>query len=246
MYDKNQENGQNALSSQGKRYICFTPEQQAIFDHLKDKSQRYLLFRAQGFTKKDAYGMAGYKLNQNASKGARVLEERIPNFAELLSALQGHNDRLSVFDENSDISKKIDELAKKDFEMPAVVPGELIGTESTVDLVKMNGETAREIQFLRDIVDGKICSEKVKETFDKEGKSTGKVVEKTKDLALRMKARELLSRALGLNDMMQIGQIKAGSITINIVDASMKDDDLEDLKEPIDAGQAEFVEEENV
>ena len=245
MSDKSQGSAQNAPSSQGKRYICFTPEQQAIFDHLKDKSQRYLLFRAQGFTKKDAYGAAGYKLNHNSNKGANVLESRIPQCEELLSALRGHNTRLDAFKPDSEVSKKIDELAKKDFEMPAVVPGELIGTESQVDLANMSGETAREIQFYRDIVAGKICSVKTKETFDKDGNLIGKTVEKVKDLALRMKAREQLSRSLGLNDMLQIGQIKAGSITINIVDAS-KDDDDDEPKNVIDAGKAEFVEEENV
>ena len=212
------------LAKSGKRYTCFTPEQQATFDHLQEKAKRYLLFRAQGFSKRGAYAAAGYKDNQNASKGARVLESRIPDCEELLQALCGHNERMEVYQEESKTSQQIDEIAKTDFEMPPIVPAEVEGVQDKIDLQNISGETARRIQFYRQIANGVVKSIKTTKTYDKDGNLTGKKVEEFSDVSVRMKARAELDRALGLNDMLQIGQVSAGSITINIVDTSKKDE----------------------
>ena len=225
------------LTKSGKRFTCLTPEQQADFDHLQPKAQKYIIYRAQGFSKKGAYVAAGYKDSQNSTNGARVLESRIANFEELLSAFSGHNERLEAYKEGTATSKKIDEIAENGFEMPPIVPAELEGVQDKIDFQNMTRETAEKISMLRRIANGTIKYKKTTTVLDKQGEIKETKVEEISDPLVRMKAREQLDRALGLNDMLQIGQIKAGSITINIVDAS------KDEPEVIDAGKAEFVDE---
>lgn len=152
------------------------------------------------------------------------MESRIPDYEELLQALCGHNERMEVYQEESKTSQQIDEIAKTDFEMPPIVPAEIEGVQDKIDLQNISGETARRIQFYRQIANGVVKSIKTTKTYDKDGNLTGKKVEEFSDVSVRMKARAELDRALGLNDMLQIGQVSAGSITINIVDTSKKDE----------------------
>ena len=52
----------------GKRYACFTPEQQKQFDALNGAHKKYVIFRAQGMTKTEAYRMAGSKQPLSAAR----------------------------------------------------------------------------------------------------------------------------------------------------------------------------------
>ena len=45
-------------------------------------------------------------------------------------------------------------------------------------------------------------------------------MEEITDVAMQMRARFELDKALGMNEMMKVGQITAGKVTINIVDCS--------------------------
>lgn len=213
-----------AEESKGKkRFACFTPDQQADWDSLNTNIQRYLVFCSQGYQKKKAYVMAGYKDTKNASKSAFMIEKRYPFTKELIEALAGHFKRANYYKEGTEESKAIDKKAKEDFPEITLVPANFEGTEQQVKLEDISGEQARRIQFYREIVNGTAKSVKETITYDNKGNKTGKKVEMTSDLATRMKARLELDRALGLTDMLEVGQVNVGEINIKIVDASDKD-----------------------
>lgn len=211
----------NNLTESGKRYICFTIEQQEAFDRLGEKAQRFVMFVANGgFSKRAAYVAAGYKDTPNAKKGAYMLEKRIPMFQEFVAALRGQNNKMQAYDPDSAVSKQIDEIAKGGFEEPPIVPAEVIGTGNGLNLVEMSAENARRAQFYRDIVTGKAKTRKVTKTYDKDRQLTGYKIEETTDVAAQMRARLELDKVLGVSEMLQVGQVKAGSITIKIVDCA--------------------------
>ena len=226
-----------AEEKQGKkRFACFTEEQQADWDSLNTNIQRYLVFVSQGYQKRKAYVMAGYKDTKNASKSAFMIEKRYPFTVDLIAALSGHYKRANCYKEGTKESKVIDKKAKEDFPEMTLVPANFEGTEQQVDFDSIGGEQARRIQFYRRIVDGEIKSVKETITYDNKGNKTGKKVEMTSDLATRMKARLELDRALGLTDMLEVGQIKVGEINIKIVDASDKEA-LEDPRNKVIDGE---------
>ena len=55
-------------------------------------------------------------------------------------------------------------------------------------------------------------------------------VEELEDVKIKFEARKEIDKILGLNSLLDIGKITAGSVTINIVDASKKD--LEEEERP--------------
>lgn len=209
------------LAKSGKRYICFTPEMQEDFDRLPEKHQRFVKFYANGgFSKKAAYVAAGYTDSKNAKNSAYDLAKNIARFDEFVAALQGQKNVTDAYDPESEVSKKIDEIAEGDLLPTPIVPAEIEGTGAKLDLAEMSAEQAKRIQFFRDIASGKTKTVKKTKTFDREGKCTGSKVEEITDVAMQMRARFELDKALGMNEMMKVGQITAGKVTINIVDCS--------------------------
>lgn len=209
------------LTERGKRYICFTPEMQEDFDRLPEKHQRFVKFYANGgFSKKAAYVAAGYTDSKNAKKSAYDLAKNIARFDEFVAALQGQKNVTDAYDPESEVSKKIDEIAEGDLLPTPIVPAEIEGTGAKLDLAGMSAEQAKRIQFFRDIASGKTKTIKKTKTFDREGKCTGSKVEEITDVATQMRARFELDKALGMNEMLKVGEVKAGSITIKIVDCS--------------------------
>lgn len=224
----------------GKRFACFTQEQQDNFDRMNQKARKYAVLRAQGLNKRQSYVGAGYADTQYASKGALVLERRYPRLQEYIDALAGHKRRENVYKKDTPESKEIDKKAEEELPMEmTMVPSEYDGVEDKIPNIQdISGEQARRIKFYRDIADGTIKTVRTTLRYDKNGDLIERKVEKTSDIQVRMKARLELDRALGVADMLNVGKIEAGSVTINIVDASKKE-----IPEPIDGGKAQFVEE---
>lgn len=209
------------LAKSGKRYICFTPEMQEDFDRLPEKHQRFVKFYANGgFSKKAAYVAAGYTDSKNAKKSAYDLAKNIARFDEFVAALRGQKNVTDAYDPESEVSKKIDEIAEGDLLPTPIVPAEIEGTGAKLDLAKLSAEQAARLQFFRDIASGKTKTIKKTKTYDREGKCTGSKVEEITDVATQMRARFELDKALGMNEMLKVGEVKAGSITIKIVDCA--------------------------
>lgn len=219
-----------------KRFACFTEEQQADWETLNTNIQRYLVFVSQGYQKKKAYVMAGYKDTKNASKSAFMIEKRYPFTKELIAALAGHFKRDNCYKEGTKESKLIDKKAREPLPEITKVPMEFEGTEQQVDFDKINGEQARAIQFYRRIVDGEIKTVKETVTYDNKGNKTGKKIEYVTDIKTRMEARKELDRRLGLTDMLEVGKVNVGEINIRIVDASDKDA-LDDPRNKVIVGE---------
>ena len=225
------------LTISGRRYACFTAEQQQEFDHLGEKVQRYILYLSQGLGKKAAYVAAGYKESANSHKGARVLEWRHPIIKDLVEALRGHNQRQDVYKEGTDISKQIDKMAEGALDDVPIVPMDLVGTEDRVKIEEFTAEQARRAQFYRRVLNGEIKNVKKRTRYDKEGNCIGYEIEETTDVATRMKARVELDKVIGIKDMLNsVGQISVGNITINIVDAS-KQEEKDDERNKIIEGE---------
>lgn len=200
-----------------KRYACFSEEQQAIYSGLTRSQQAYVLLRGRGYSATEAYKMAGYQAN-NANQKAYLLEKREhPEIQGLISALAGQKGLEGLEDPNSDINKLLDDKAKE---------GSNVGALAVIN--GADGETARRIQFYRNIINGKIRSVKTLEFYNKNGQLISSRKEYIDDVDTRMKARKELDRILGLHEVVDVGALKMGDITINIVDASKKEELADD------------------
>ena len=111
-----------------------------------------------------------------------------------------------------------------------------------IEVDKISGETAKNIQFFRQIAEGKIKSVKVTTTYDANGKITGSKKEETSDIDTRIKAQKELARLLGLKEVVELGRATAGNINIMIVDASKAADDENAVKPEDLITEAEVVE----
>ena len=120
-------------------------------------------------------------------------------------------------DESNPINKQIDALALQD------------GAEKALEKIEgADGETARRIQFYRDVANGKIKTVRKTQKLNAEGAVIGTTIEEISDIDSRIKARKELDRILGLNSIVDIDKLKVGDITINIVDASKKEELADD------------------
>lgn len=212
------------LAKSGKRYICFTPEMQDDFDRLPPKHQLFVLYVANGaYSRKGAYVAAGYQDTPNAKKSAYDLEHKIPRFQEFVDALRGQKAVQDAYNPDSDVSKTIDDLAEKELPPAPIVPAEVVGTGASLDVTKLSAEQAARIKFYRDIASGKVKSVKRTKTYDRDNNLTGEKVEEVTDVQAQMRARAELDKILGMNEMLKVGEVKAGSITIKIVDCSNRE-----------------------
>lgn len=204
-----------------RQYACFTAEQQEAYERLTDKQRKYVDFRGQGNSKTMAYIMAGYNETVNTGQAAYLLEKRSAVVQELVACLQAQKDLRDLSIKESNINRRIDALATQesaDKLMEAIESGD--------------SETARRIQFYRDIINGRIKTVRKTTRLDKFGKRIDSKIEEVTDLETKMKARKELDKILGLNTMPDFGSLQMGDITINIVDASKKDE-LEDSRNDI-------------
>ena len=222
-----------------KKYACFTPEQQEEYDHLKPSRQKYVDFRGEGYSKADAYTMAGYGSNKASQKGY-LLERNYPIIAELIKTIQAQNKGKAVAedfsDSESDINKQINALATREF------------SDKLQEAIEQHDpETMQRIQFYRDIMNGKIKTVRKTKKLNALGAVIETKIEETSDIETRIKARKEIDRILGLTNIPDMGSLQMGDITINIVDASKKDE-LEDSRNTVvlDVDKQEEIDGEDV
>ena len=215
------------VSIKAKRISCYTEEQQSLYESLKPRQRMYVDYRSMGLGKSDSYRKAGYISEKNSGQNAWILENKTPGMKELIDVRLKIKKAKDVFDPNSQISKNIDAIIKQEDAQ------QVIETVENAD-----AETLKEIKFFRDIANGKIKTVKTTKYLDKDGKVTKQKVEEICDIESRIKARKYLTSLLGLNQVVDVGNVTTGNITINIVDASKKE---EVAKEEADKLYAEFV-----
>ena len=205
-----------------KRIACLTDEQQKYYDSLTARQRKYVEFRAKGYSKSQSYRMAGYD-GKNIAQAAHNLEALNKGMAEIIRTMMTVKQAVAIVenDEESKINKTIDALALQE------------GAEKALEVIEgADGETARRIQFYRDIASGKIKT--VRKTVQKnaEGAVLKTTIEEVSDIETRIKARKELDKILGLNAIVDLDKLKVGDITINIVDASKKEE-LEDSRNKV-------------
>lgn len=194
-----------------KKYACFTPEQQKTFDSLTPLQRRYVLYRGKGYKKAESYRMAGFGGKQQ-NVASYVLERNHPEFTELINAFMSVKKVKELSEEESELNQRIDALATQDT------------AEKMLEKIDgADGETAQRIKFYRDIVNGKIKSQKKITRKNAEGVVIETRLEEYNDVDTRLRARKELDKILGLNDVIDLSSLQMGDITINIVDASKRD-----------------------
>ena len=213
-----------------RKYACFTAEEQTAYEQLNENQRKYIDFRGNGYSKVQAYQMAGYGSN-NPSQAAYAMEKANAIILELIEKLQTQKRARELSEQESNLNRQIDALAKQEY------------AEKTLEAIDgADGETARRIQFYRDIMNGKIKT--VRKTIKKNGMGAivETKVEELSDIDTRIKARKELDKILGLNMLPDIDKLQIGGITVNIVDASKKEE-LEDDRNKIilDADKVEVV-----
>lgn len=195
-----------------KKYACFTKEQQEAYEKLASRQRKYVDFRGQGYNKTLAYKMAGFD-GKVAGQAAYILEQRNKILPELIECIQGQKKVRDLNEQDSAINQQIDALAMQD------------GAEKMLEVIEgADGETARRIQFYRDVMNGKIKTVRKTTRYNAMGEKIETKVEEVSDVDTKMKARKELDRILGLNQMPDLEKLQLGDITINIVDASKKEE----------------------
>lgn len=197
-----------------RKIACFTEEQQAFYESLPARHRKYVDFRGQGYNKTISYKMAGYE-GKNVSQCAHNLENKNKGIVELINTMLMVKKAKDVVENNeeSSVNKQIDALALQ------------TGAEKALEKIEgADGETARRIKFYRDVANGKIKTIRKTTQLNPEGAVIKTTIEEVSDIDTRIKARKELDRILGLNSVIDIDKLKVGDITINIVDASKKEE----------------------
>lgn len=204
-----------------KKYACFTKEQQEAYEKLAIRQRKYVDFRGQGYSKTIAYKMAGFD-GKVAGQAAYLMEKRNAIIAELADCIINQKKVRDLSVQDSAINQQIDALAMQD------------GAEKMLEVIEgADGETARRIQFYRDVMNGKIKTVRKTTRYNAMGEKIETKVEEISDVDTKMKARKELDRILGLNQLPDLDKLQVGDITINIVDAS-KQDELADSRNIVD------------
>lgn len=210
-----------------RRYACFTIDEQCAYDKLNERQKKYVDFRGKGYGKAQSYKMSGYT-SGNPSQAAYIMERENKVLADLIAKLATNKRARELTEDKSLLNRQVDALALQDS------AEKLLQTIDGAD-----GETARRIQFYRDILNGKIRSYKRTTTKDENGKIKQVKIEEIDDVSIRIKARNELDKILGLNMMPSIDNLQIGGITVNIVDASKKEE-LEDSRNQVVLDEKDF------
>ena len=211
-----------------KKYACFTVDEQKAYEGLNEKQRKYVDFRGQGYGKAQSYKMSGYGA-KNVRQAAWIMERDNKVMSDLIERLLANRRAKELTEKESLLNRQVDALALQD------KAEKLLQTIDGAD-----GETARRIQFYRDILNGKIKSYKKTTTKDENGKIKSVKIEEVDDVDVRIKARKELDRILGLNMLPNIDNLQIGGITVNIVDASKKEE-LEDERNRVVLETKDFV-----
>lgn len=211
-----------------KKYACFTPEQQEAYEKLPAQQRLYIDYRGKGNGRGQAYTMAGY-VAKNPSQTAYLLERRNTNIKELIATLQTNTRARQLTQEESDLNRKIDALATQE------------GAEKMLEVIDgADGETAKRIKFYRDVINGKVKTKRTTKKLNALGAVVETKIEEIEDIDAKMRARKELDKLLGLNQLPDMGSLTVGDITINIVDASKKEE-LEDKRNTVSLDSDDVV-----
>lgn len=215
-----------------KKYACFTPQEQEAYEKLNEKQRKYIDYRGQGYSKAQSYAMCGYA-SKNPSQSAYLMERDNKVIPELAAKLVTNKKARELTEAESALNRQVDALAQQQY------------AEKTLEVINdADGETARRIQFYRDIINGKIKTVKKTITKDALGATKSVKIEEINDVDTKIRARKELDKILGLNMLPSIDNLQIGGITVNIVDASRREE-LEDERNKIvlDADAVEVVDE---
>lgn len=203
-----------------KKYACFTPQEQEAYEKLNKLQRKYVDFRGQGYSKTQSYSMCGYS-SKNPSQSAYLMERDNKVIPELIDKLLTNKKARELTEQESALNQQIDALAKQEY------------AEKTLEAIDgADGETARRIQFYRDVMNGKIKTVRKTVIKDAMGNVKSTKIEEVSDIETRIKARKELDKILGLNMLPDIDKLSIGGITVNIVDAS-KREELEDSRNQV-------------
>ena len=193
------------------KYGFLEREKLDYYNTLDIRRKKYIDFRGQGYTKIEAYRMAGYNATKNASQSAYNIEKG--NVATIINDILNYRKLNELADGKGDLQRQINALTTSK------------QAEKAIQVIEnATGEEARRIKFYTDISSGKTKTIEKTTVKDREGNiKEERIVEKEPTIADRMAARKQLDILLGLNDIPgEVGSLQAGQITITIVDASNK------------------------
>lgn len=201
------------INKRFRRYECFTHEQQKAYEALTDKQRLYVDNRGKGYNKVNSYRMAGYD-SRVPAQAAYIMEKDNKVVGELVKVLINSFKAESLIDDpTSPLNQTVDALAAQE------------GAEQVIKKVEgADSETAKRIQFYRDILNGKIKTVKKIKRFNAHGALLDQRVEEYNDVEVKMRARKELDRILGLNEVIDLDKLQFGGITVNIVDASKREE----------------------
>lgn len=202
------------------------------FGKMNATARQYTMNRICGYNKRESLIAVGTNAKDESSLSSTIqkLEQRNPTINEVIDYCASHNVADTLLNPQSQFNKVLDEKAK-----------EVLDPQAEAKMQQLNNicknpnnltpDRAQSVQFYRDVIKGSIQTTKTICTYDAQGKLLGRRVEKINDVNVKMQAREKLDRLLGLNALQQLGQVQLGSIAINIVDASKKDEKQVDYQE---------------
>lgn len=185
------------------------------FNKMNQTGKQYTLNRILGFTKVDSIRAAGSNAKpEMLSSTAKSLEERNPQIEEIVQWGVEHSLESQLNNEKSAFAKTL-EGKKAELEM------QQLNHATSV----MSPNMADSIDFYKKVATGFYKTRKITERYGADGKLIERKKEVIEDVDAKMRAREKLDRLLGINAIQNLGQVQVGSISINIVDASKKEDD---------------------
>jgi len=187
----------------------------AKFNKMNQTAKQYTVNRILGFSKNDSLRNAGSNASNNSSLSSTVqnLEERNPQIEEIVNWGVEHSLEAQINNDNSAFAKTLE------------------GKQAEAELAQLNHATsvmspnmAESVEFYRKVAKGEIKTTKIIERYDANKKLIERKKEYIEDVDAKMRAREKLDRLLGINAIQNLGQVQVGSISINIVDASKKEE----------------------
>ena len=195
-----------------KQYACFTTDQQHVYNSFTHRIRRYVDYCGEGYKKAQAYRLAGFD-TKYPSQAANMLENKYPIILDLVQAIYGQHKITSLTDEQSDINKNINALAIKN-------------TANKIQELIDEGDKqkADQLKFYMEIAEGKRKTVRKTKKYNADKILTGIVVEEISDIKEQMQARKEVDRILGLNQIVDLGQVTSGNFTFNFVDASNKEE----------------------
>ena len=195
------------------------------FNRMNSTARQYTMNRICGFNKRESLIAVGTNAKDEKSISSIIqkMEERNPTINQVVEYCLSHDVQKELLDTNSKFNKVVDEKAKEVMQPNADLKMQQLNNITQTPNV-LSPDKAQSIQFYRDVIKGSIQTTKTICTYDAQGNLLGKRVEKINDVNVKMQAREKLDRILGLNALQQLGQVTLGSISVNIVDASKKEE----------------------